>query len=315
MCLAAHSPPACNPHRHTMPNLHIRCGAKYHGFLWCRAWSQFQQLDQIGSGHASVVHLVWDKHSHTYLAVKCYQGAALRPDTTKQVCYSDSVTKTLVLLPVISCNHRSLRKCVPPDVLPISIWQLFGHLQVCHEVQLHAELDHPNILPLYGAFFEDDDIFLVMPYAHQGSVYHLLRQQSLPEAALVTEIVLPFLAGLQHLHSKGYLHRDIKTENVLVDESGRVMIADFGLAIDTHTSSAVHRVGTPVYMVRCSQCMLLSAPFIVHRSSHRNLCCSVSQCLSPSRQSLEKHRGVQSIHYSEILSCAAIVRLSVSGAP
>jgi aurora kinase, other len=123
-------------------------------------------------------------------------------------------------------------------------------VQIFHEVQLHAELDHPNILPLYGALVEEDDIFLVMPYAHQGSVCHLLRQQSLSERDLVSEIVLPFLAGLQHLHSKGYLHRDIKTENVLVDMHGRVMIADFGLAIDTANEAAVHRVGTPVYMVR-----------------------------------------------------------------
>lgn len=123
-------------------------------------------------------------------------------------------------------------------------------MQIRHEVSLHAELDHPNVLPLYGAFFEDSDISMVMPYAHQGSVHHLLRQQSLPEASLVSAVVMPFLAGLQHLHSKGYLHRDIKTENVLVDESGRVMIADFGLAIDTSVSPAVHRVGTPVYMVR-----------------------------------------------------------------
>jgi serine/threonine protein kinase len=125
-------------------------------------------------------------------------------------------------------------------------------VQIRHEVQLHAELDHPNVLPLYGAFCEEEDIYLVMPYAHQGSVYHLLRQHSLSEQDLVTEIVLPFLAGLQHLHSKGYLHRDIKTENVLVDMCGRVMIADFGLAIDTKNNPAVHRVGTPVYMVRSS---------------------------------------------------------------
>lgn len=123
-------------------------------------------------------------------------------------------------------------------------------VQICHEVALHSELDHPNILPLYGAFMEDDDIFLVMPYAHQGSVYHLLQKETFPEEVLVAEIVLPFLAGLQYLHSKGYLHRDVKTENVLVDDSGRVMIADFGLAMDATACPAVHRVGTPVYMVR-----------------------------------------------------------------
>lgn len=174
---------------------------------------------------------------------------------------SDRITTAIMLAP---SSLETAHVCAN-TFLRVACVYLYGEprdVQICHEVQLHAQLDHPNILPLYGAFFEDDDIFLIMPYAHQGSVYHLLRRQSFPECDLVSAIVLPFLAGLQHLHSKGYLHRDIKTENVLVDGSGRVMIADFGLAIDMHTTPAVHRVGTPVYMVRLScYASLLTAPF------------------------------------------------------
>jgi serine/threonine protein kinase len=125
-------------------------------------------------------------------------------------------------------------------------------MQISHEVQLHSQLDHPNILPLYGAFADNDDIMLAMPYASQGSVYRLIQENkgALTEDKAVSSIILPFLRGLEYLHGKGIIHRDIKTENVLVDDAGNVMIADFGLAIDTHISTAIHRVGTPLYMVR-----------------------------------------------------------------
>jgi hypothetical protein len=51
----------------------------------CRKLSQFQVLAQIGSGHASVVYLVWDTVASRYLALKCYKGAALRSEIGKQV--------------------------------------------------------------------------------------------------------------------------------------------------------------------------------------------------------------------------------------
>lgn len=99
---------------------------------------------------------------------------------------------------------------------------------------------------------ENEDILLAMPYASQGSVYHLLRatQRPFTEDFAVSCIIKPFLSGLAYLHSMNIMHRDVKTENVVVDERSQVMIADFGLAIDTHTFSAHLRVGTPLYMVR-----------------------------------------------------------------
>lgn len=103
---------------------------------------------------------------------------------------------------------------------------------------------------------ENDDILLAMPYASQGSVYHLLRttQRPFTEDFAVSCIIKPFLSGLEYLHSMDIIHRDIKTENVVVDEQSQVMIVDFGLAIHTHTTSAHLRVGTPLYMVRlCPQ--------------------------------------------------------------
>lgn len=63
----------------------------YQQNAWCRASSQFQQLHRIGSGHASIVHLVWDKAANTHMAVKCYKSAAQHPDIARQVCQSQSV--------------------------------------------------------------------------------------------------------------------------------------------------------------------------------------------------------------------------------
>lgn len=91
--------------------------------------------------------------------------------------------------------------------------------------------DHPNILKLLGACKAPDKLILVMQHCSGGSLYQLLHS---PSAYLnwrqLVGICLATAEGMLHLHSHHALHRDLKSGNILLDGSGVVKVADFGLS-------------------------------------------------------------------------------------
>ena len=97
------------------------------------------------------------------------------------------------------------------------------------EAQALAALNHPNIVTIYdfgqaGGFF-----YLLMEFVDGANLRRLLRERKFtPEEALA--IVPPLCEALQFAHDRGIVHRDIKPENLLLDKTGRVKIADFGIA-------------------------------------------------------------------------------------
>lgn len=116
-----------------------------------------------------------------------------------------------------------------------------------------AQLDHPNIITVHHIGHRDDVYFLIMEYVDGADLRHLQRAAKLsPDETLA--LVPPICEALQYAHEKGIVHRDIKPENILLTQTGRVKIADFGLAklADADFSSSLtgtHQVmGTPHYM-------------------------------------------------------------------
>jgi predicted Ser/Thr protein kinase/MFS family permease len=100
------------------------------------------------------------------------------------------------------------------------------------EARALAKLNHPNIVTIHDFGRTDDEsplFFLVMEYVEGTDLRRLIQGGDLaPEQALA--IVPPICEALQFAHDAGIVHRDIKPENILLDASGRVKIADFGLA-------------------------------------------------------------------------------------
>ena len=98
------------------------------------------------------------------------------------------------------------------------------------EMQLAASLDHPHVCPVYRAGEEDGILYLALRYVPGENLGATLAGSGPfePEPALA---LLRDLAGaLDSAHEHGLLHRDVKPENVLLDESGNAYLADFGLA-------------------------------------------------------------------------------------
>ncbi len=103
------------------------------------------------------------------------------------------------------------------------------------EGSLAAKLSHPNIVQVYDAGKESDDdgretSYIVMEYIPGGDLKDLMDEKGpMPEPEL-SRIGAGLAAGLAHAHERGVVHRDIKPQNVLMDERGRPKLTDFGIA-------------------------------------------------------------------------------------
>jgi len=93
-----------------------------------------------------------------------------------------------------------------------------------------ANLNHPNIVTLHGAGEREGYFYFVMEFIEGTDLSHLLlREQQLPAERSV-DIAAQLCDALEYSHDQGVVHRDIKPANILLDEAGRVKVADFGLA-------------------------------------------------------------------------------------
>ena len=121
------------------------------------------------------------------------------------------------------------------------------------EIKTAAQLNHPNILPLYDSGEADGLLYYVMPFVDGGSLRDRLdREGALPlEDAL--RIAQEVADALHTAHASGIIHRDIKPENILFI-AGRPVVADFGIARAVRAAGGENltqtgmAVGTPAYM-------------------------------------------------------------------
>ena len=120
------------------------------------------------------------------------------------------------------------------------------------EARMSAQLVHPNIVPVFGFGETAHFAYMVMQYVDGESLAtRLERERRLPPAE-VRRILAELALALDYAHAEGVVHRDLKPENVLLTRSGRVMLADFGVARrrswDPAPSDAGRVFGTPHFM-------------------------------------------------------------------
>ncbi|KAJ7774878.1 ste11-like protein [Mycena metata] len=131
------------------------------------------------------------------------------------------------------------------------------------EIELLKELQHENIVQYLYSSLEDDFLNIFLEYVPGGSVTALLNNYGAFEEPLVKNFVRQILEGLNYLHERDIIHRDIKGANILVDNKGGVKISDFGISkkVDDMGGNRAHRPslqGSVFWM----------APEVVKQSGH-----------------------------------------------
>jgi eukaryotic-like serine/threonine-protein kinase len=99
-----------------------------------------------------------------------------------------------------------------------------------HEAKSAAALSHPNIVSVFDQGTDGADVFLAMEYVPGRTLRDVLAQRGRLGPREALELMRPVLGALAAAHRAGLVHRDVKPENVLVMEDGRIKVADFGLA-------------------------------------------------------------------------------------
>ncbi len=119
------------------------------------------------------------------------------------------------------------------------------------EAESAARLEHPGIVPIYEIGAHEGQHYFSMRFVEGGTLTQAMaREKFTPHRA--TELMVKVARAVHHAHQRGILHRDIKPGNVLLDQAGEPLVADFGLAKileqDSSLTQSAAVMGTPSYM-------------------------------------------------------------------
>jgi serine/threonine protein kinase len=118
------------------------------------------------------------------------------------------------------------------------------------EVTHAAKLHHPNIIPIYDVDEREGVLYFAMQYV-EHTLYQILRERGTLSALETADIIKQMASALDHAHSSGYVHRDVKPSNILISKTGRPILSDFGIvkaADGTTLTETGTMIGTPEYM-------------------------------------------------------------------
>jgi aurora kinase A len=122
--------------------------------------------------------------------------------------------------------------------------------QLRREIEIQSHLRHTNILRLFGYFYDESRVYLILEFAPRGELYKSMQKmpKSRFDEARSSKYIRQMADALRYCHSKKVIHRDIKPENLLLDMKGDLKIADFGWSVHAPTSRRATMCGTLDYL-------------------------------------------------------------------
>ncbi len=155
---------------------------------------------------------------------------------------------------VYRCKDVKLRRFVAIKVLPPDLaFRDEVRTRFLREAETAAQLNHPNIVPIFSVDDRDGLVWFVMGLVDGESLGTRLVREPRPPFTDVKRILREVADALAYAHSRGIIHRDIKPDNILLDRlTGRPIVTDFGIARaiegDSRLTVTGTAVGTPAYM-------------------------------------------------------------------
>uniref|UniRef100_A0A5S6R2W3 non-specific serine/threonine protein kinase n=1 Tax=Trichuris muris TaxID=70415 RepID=A0A5S6R2W3_TRIMR len=148
---------------------------------------------------------------------------------------------------VFKAIHKKSGQCLAIKQVPVDT----DLQEIIKEISIMQQCDSPFVVKYYGSYFKNSDLWIVMEYCGAGSVSDLMRirKKTLNEDEIAL-ILRDVLTGLQYLHSRRKIHRDIKAGNILLNMEARAKLADFGVAGQLTDTMAKRNtvIGTPFWM-------------------------------------------------------------------
>ena len=126
----------------------------------------------------------------------------------------------------------------------------YGKLDIIYnEINIHAKLDHENIIKLYNFNEDNENINIVMEYAPNGNLYDLITKTKTGfDEYKAFEYFIQVVNAVHYLHNNNIIHRDIKPENILIGEDNKIKLCDFGWAKELTVNNRSTFCGTMEYM-------------------------------------------------------------------
>lgn len=123
--------------------------------------------------------------------------------------------------------------------------------EIIKEISMMQQCDSPYVVKYYGSYFKNTDLWIVMEFCGAGSVSDLMKIRNKTLAEEEISCILKYtLKGLEYLHLRRKIHRDIKAGNILLNAEGHAKLADFGVAGQLTDTMAKRNtvIGTPFWM-------------------------------------------------------------------
>jgi len=152
---------------------------------------------------------------------------------------------------VYLAREVKLDRLVALKLLPPSLAAADARERFLREARVAARLTHPNIVAIFAADECGPFVFFAMAYVRGETLTARVARSGALPAAEVARIVREVAWALAYAHAQGVVHRDVKPDNILLEEeSGRVLVADFGIArsAESTVSDPGRLAGTPAFM-------------------------------------------------------------------
>lgn len=116
------------------------------------------------------------------------------------------------------------------------------------EIEIHLGMQHPNILRMYGYFYDSLRLYFILEYAGNGDVWKKLHEAGHFSESLSASYIVQICKALEYMHSQNIIHRDLKPENILIGYDNMLKIADFGWGVCNKDKRRMTFCGTAEYL-------------------------------------------------------------------